>query len=149
MGPVVDSHVELTPRIAPVNYSLAESAPGDASGVNLPPGGSLFTQVVMKGEPLQRTVTIHNPQGFHMRPASLFAKRANQFQSSVVIRRDNLCVNGKSLMDLILLAAELGSQLTLEVAGEDAESAINALAELIEAELPDGDDDGASPPPKG
>jgi len=103
----------------------------------------------MKGEPLQRIVTIHNPQGFHMRPASLFAKRASQFQSSVFVRRDNLCVNGKSLMELMLLTAELGSQLTLEVAGEDAELAMNALAELIEADLTDGNDDGASPPPKG
>lgn len=84
-----------------------------------------------------------------MRPASLFAKRASQFQSSVFVRRDNLCVNGKSLMELMLLTAELGSQLTLEVAGEDAELAMNALAELIEADLTDGNDDGASPPPKG
>jgi phosphotransferase system HPr (HPr) family protein len=103
----------------------------------------------MNGEPLLRTVTINDPQGLHMRPAAAFAKRAREFQSTVTVRRDDRAVNGKSQLDLMLLAAEPGATLVLEVAGADAEAAMTALADLIETVMADADADESGPPPKG
>jgi phosphotransferase system HPr (HPr) family protein len=102
----------------------------------------------MKGEPLQRIVTINDPQGLHMRPAAAFAKLARQFQCTVTVRRDDRCVNGKSQLDLMLLAAEPGAQLVLEVSGDDAAAALHALGGILEA-ASFGDDEEAGPPPKG
>lgn len=67
-----------------------------------------------------------------MRPAAAFAKLAREFQSSVTIRRDERCVNGKSQLDLMLLAAEPGAQLVLEVSGDDAAAALAALGNALE-----------------
>jgi phosphotransferase system HPr (HPr) family protein len=103
----------------------------------------------MNGQPLHQTVTIRDPQGLHMRPAAAFAKAARQFQSTVTLRLNDRSVNGKSQLDLMLLAAEPGSELVLEVAGDDAEGALPFLAELIEAVAADGEDEDAVPPPKG
>jgi phosphotransferase system HPr (HPr) family protein len=104
----------------------------------------------MNGEPLLRTVTIRDPQGLHMRPAAAFAKLARQFQSTVTLRFEDRAVNGKSQLDLMLLAAEPGAALVLEVAGDDAPAALAALADLIESVTANGDgDDPARPPPKG
>jgi len=87
---------------------------------------------MMNGVPLQRLVTVADPQGLHMRPAAAFAKVARQFKSDVVVCRDDRRVNGKSQLDLMLLAAEPGSQLLLEVSGDDAAAALAALGEILE-----------------
>jgi len=84
------------------------------------------------GVPLQRLITVADPQGLHMRPAAAFAKVARQFRSDVTVRRDDRSVNGKSQLDLMLLAAEPGSQLMLEVSGDDAQAALAALGEILE-----------------
>jgi phosphotransferase system HPr (HPr) family protein len=133
-----------------VIYGLADSAPGDSSGSPVPQPGPSRSQVVMNGQPLHQTVTIRDPQGLHMRPAAAFAKAARQFQSTVTLRLNDRSVNGKSQLDLMLLAAEPGAELVLEVAGDDAEGALALLADLIEAVAADGEeDDDAGPPPKG
>src|SRR5438270_13040092 len=85
----------------------------------------------MSGETLQRRVTIVNPQGFHMRPQSLFVQRANQFASTVSLSRGDQRVNGKSQWELMLLAAEPGTELLLEVNGPDAAAALDGLAEIL------------------
>jgi phosphocarrier protein len=85
----------------------------------------------MKGEPLVKKVVITNPQGFHMRPMAAFAQLAARFQSSVKVSREGQSVNGKSILDLMLLAAAQGSELTLEVAGADAPAALDALVDLL------------------
>ncbi len=77
----------------------------------------------MNGETLRSTVTITNPNGFHMRPATLFSQLASQFQSMVTVWKGNQRINGKSPLELMLLAAELGTELTLEVTGPDAGAA--------------------------
>jgi phosphotransferase system HPr (HPr) family protein len=87
---------------------------------------------MMNGVPLQRLVTVADPQGLHMRPAAAFAKVARQFKSEIAVSRDDRRVNGKSQLDLMLLAAEPGSQLLLEVSGDDAEAALAALGEILE-----------------
>lgn len=85
----------------------------------------------MNGEPLAQKVVITNPQGFHMRPMAAFAQLASRFESSVKVSREGQSVNGKSILDLMLLAAAQGTELTLEVAGPDAQNALDALVQLL------------------
>lgn len=76
-------------------------------------------------------VVIVNPQGLHMRPAMAFARRAQGFASQVTVWLGDRSVNGKSLIDLMLLAAQPGTELVVEVAGNDAQSALPALLEIL------------------
>jgi len=69
----------------------------------------------MNGEVLQRKVTVNDPLGLHLRPLAAFAQRAKQFQSTVTVAKNEQRVNGKSPLELMLLAAEQGTELTLEV----------------------------------
>jgi phosphotransferase system HPr (HPr) family protein len=85
----------------------------------------------MNGAPLQQKVVITNPQGFHMRPMAAFAQLAARFESSVKVSREGQSVNGKSILDLMLLAAAQGTELTLEVAGTDAKDALDSLVALL------------------
>ena len=82
---------------------------------------------------LERTVTIQNRNGLHARPAAEIVKTAAKFTCDITLIRDDLEVNGKSIMGVMMLAAEYGSQLVLRVDGADDEAAIAALASLIES----------------
>lgn len=82
---------------------------------------------------IERAVPIVNSLGLHARPAAEFVKMAGRFKASVQVRKDELEVNGKSIMGMMMLAAECGSRLSIRVEGEDAETAIEALAALIAA----------------
>ncbi|HXT49204.1 MAG TPA: HPr family phosphocarrier protein [Gemmatimonadaceae bacterium] len=79
----------------------------------------------------ERTVTIVNKNGVHARPAAEIVKTAGKFASNVTIVRDDLEVNGKSIMGVMMLAAECGSEIILRATGPDAEAAIDALAQLV------------------
>src|SRR5262249_7655405 len=91
------------------------------------------SQDAMNGETLRRTVTIMDPLGLHMRPLTAFAQRAGQFQSTVTVAKEEQRVNGKSPLEVMLLAAQQGTELVLEDSGADAEVAMEALAELLAA----------------
>jgi phosphotransferase system HPr (HPr) family protein len=94
----------------------------------------------MNGEPLRRKVTITNPQGFHMRPMSAFVQLAAKFRSTVhVLKADGQRIDGKSMLGLLGLAAEQGTELTLEVSGPDEQEALGALAELMSRAHADDD----------
>lgn len=80
----------------------------------------------------KRTVQILNRLGLHARPAAEFVKLANKFRSEVSVRKDDLEVNGKSIMGVMMLAAELGSEITIRATGEDAEAAVEQLIALVE-----------------
>src|ERR1700730_6165436 len=80
---------------------------------------------------LWRTVVVPNPNGLHMRPASLIAKLANQYESRIELVRDNVRVDGKSMLEIVTLVAEHGTNLMIEASGPDAEAAVEALAELF------------------
>lgn len=80
---------------------------------------------------LRQSVIVANPQGLHLRPAMAFAKCAQQFDASVSVLHGDRSVNGKSLIDLMLLAAEHGSELIVEVHGNDAKTALPALTEIL------------------
>jgi phosphocarrier protein len=79
----------------------------------------------------ERTVQIMNRQGLHARPAAEIVKLAARYKSDITLQRDDLEVNGKSIMGVMMLAAEYGSSLQLRASGADAQQAVEALAELI------------------
>ena len=79
----------------------------------------------------ERNVTIVNKHGLHARPAAEIVKAAAKFTSDIVIVRDDLEVNGKSIMGVMMLAAECGATLTLRATGPDESAAVDAIASLI------------------
>ncbi len=81
---------------------------------------------------IQKKVKVQNKLGLHARPAALFVKAAAKFKSNVFLRRDDHEVNGKSIMGVMMLAAEKGSELTITVDGDDEEQAMAALLALFE-----------------
>ncbi|MEX1040033.1 MAG: HPr family phosphocarrier protein [Pirellulaceae bacterium] len=87
----------------------------------------------MAEQTVSRTVVIPNQQGLHARPADQFVKLANQFSAQIEIQRETLTVNGKSILDLLTLAAEQGTELILHATGDDATEASEALAALVES----------------
>lgn len=76
-------------------------------------------------------VQIVNKYGLHARPAAELVKLANRFSSEVWIRKDEVEVSGKSIMGVMMLAAECGSILLVRATGSDEEAAVAALVELI------------------
>jgi phosphocarrier protein len=83
----------------------------------------------------ERTVTIANKNGLHARPAAEIVKTAAKFKSEITLVRDDLEVNGKSIMGVMMLAAEFGSTLLLRADGPDADAAVGAIAKLIEGKF--------------
>ena len=79
-----------------------------------------------------RTARIANKYGLHARPAAEFVKAASRFRSDIFVQKDDLEVNGKSIMGMMMLAAEHGSEIRIRAAGEDAEVAVAALVQLVE-----------------
>ena len=80
---------------------------------------------------IERSATIVNPLGMHARPAAEFVKVASRFRSSVEVSKDGLVVNGKSIMGVMMLAAERGASLVIKTDGDDAEEAMQALLALV------------------
>ena len=93
----------------------------------------------------RRTVEILNALGLHLRPADKFVGLAKQYRSEIRIVSGDREVNGKSILDLTTLAAERGTILVVEARGEDAEAALDALAQLVAARFHE-DDEGQSLP---
>jgi len=86
-------------------------------------------------------VTIRNKLGLHARPAGQFVKLSARFRSEVLVARDDVEVNGKSIMGVMMLTAEQGSTIVIRAVGEDAEEAVRQLAALVERGF-DEDDEG-------
>ena len=83
----------------------------------------------------ERTVTIANKNGLHARPAAEIVKMAAKFKSDILLVREDLEVNGKSIMGVMMLAAEYGSSLLLRADGPDETEAVGAIARLIESKF--------------
>lgn len=77
-------------------------------------------------------VQIKNKAGLHARPSSLFVQVASNFDSEIKVKYEDEEINGKSIMGLMLLAAEQGAVLTLTANGSDEDEMLDALKELIE-----------------
>ncbi len=82
---------------------------------------------------IEREVEITNKLGLHARPAALFVKTAARFVSSIKVMKNDTEIDGKSIMGLMMLAAESGSKLIIKTEGADEEEAINEIIKLIEA----------------
>lgn len=83
----------------------------------------------------EETVEIMNTLGIHARPAALFVKEAGRYLSDIFVRKDGQEVNGKSIMGIMMLAAECGSKITIKARGPDSQEAVRALASLVRAKF--------------
>ena len=82
---------------------------------------------------VHREFTIRNRQGLHARPAAMMVKLCNSFQSDIWIEKGDEQVNGKSIMGLMMLAANHGSVIKVSAEGADAEEALNKIGGLVES----------------
>jgi phosphocarrier protein HPr len=80
-------------------------------------------------------VILTNKMGLHARPSTQIATTAGRYSADVQIAKDGLVVDAKSVLELLMLAAECGSELVITANGDDAEPAVKALAELIAAKF--------------
>ena len=91
-----------------------------------------------------RDVQIPNLLGLHARPAAEFVKTSSKFDSEVFVAKGDLEVNGKSIMGVMMLAAECGAVLRIRAEGPDRDAALDALVALVESgfgeELADPDE---------
>jgi phosphocarrier protein len=80
---------------------------------------------------VQKQVTIVNKLGLHARAAAKFVTLASSFSSEVDLSKDSQTVNGKSIMGVMMLAASIGTRLTLTTNGVDEDEAITRIEELV------------------
>lgn len=80
---------------------------------------------------IQKTAKIVNKMGLHARPAAMLVSTAGKFESEIHFIKDGLRVNGKSIMGVMMLAAEMGSELVVEANGSDENEAVEALTKVI------------------
>jgi len=86
---------------------------------------------------IERTVVLASSHGLHARPAAEFVKLASRFEAEVKLTKDDLTVDGKSIMGVMMLAAEQGSRLLISVDGPDENEALEALAVFLETDNED------------
>jgi phosphocarrier protein len=82
---------------------------------------------------IERSVVVRNQPGIHARPAALFVKKAGEVRSEVFVTLGELPVNGKSIMGVMMLAAETGAELRISATGPDEAAAVEALVHLIDS----------------
>ncbi len=80
---------------------------------------------------IEKKLVIQNKLGLHARPAALLVETASKYEADVFILKNGFKVNGKSIMGVLMLAAEMGSELTIQARGKDAGEAIQALIDLF------------------
>jgi phosphocarrier protein HPr len=110
----------------------------DGKGLNVQAGENTSEKVASQLE-----VEIRNADGLHMRPAMQFVDLANQFECDVTVSNVENSVDGKSIMQMSMLAATCGTRLKITAEGPDARQAVEALRELVEQKMFD------EPPPTG
>jgi len=81
---------------------------------------------------IEAKVEIKNADGLHMRPAMHFVDVASQFESDITVENGPTSVDGKSIMQMSMLAATCGTKLSIKAQGEDAQKAVDALVHLVE-----------------
>jgi phosphocarrier protein HPr len=78
----------------------------------------------------KRTFVIANDRGLHTRPSAELVKCASSFKSSIHLIHQDLTINAKSLLGVLMLAAARGTRLCVEAVGEDAEEAVATIVDL-------------------
>ncbi|MFM8706229.1 MAG: HPr family phosphocarrier protein [Planctomycetia bacterium] len=91
----------------------------------------------MSQETISREVVVGIEQGLHARPADLLAREARKWQSRIELVRKAQRVDGKSILDLLTLAAEAGTRLVVEATGPDAREAVEAIGGLFDRNFTD------------
>jgi len=86
---------------------------------------------------IEKEIVIKSKQGLHARPAALFVQIANKFDSDIFVIKEGEEVNGKSIMGILMLAAEKGTKVCLRAIGTDAEEAVIELEKILLAESQD------------
>jgi phosphocarrier protein HPr len=81
---------------------------------------------------ITQTATVVNKLGLHARPSAMLVTTASKFEAEVYFTKNGLRVNGKSIMGVMTLAAEKGSELLIEVDGPDEQLALEAIVKVIE-----------------
>ena len=84
---------------------------------------------------IKKTLTLKNKYGMHARPAMQFVELASKFTSDLVVDKDGKEVDGKSIMGMMTLAAEKGSELIVTACGDDASELVNSLEELFNSKF--------------
>ena len=84
---------------------------------------------------IEKSVVIQNKYGLHARPAAQFVEVASRYAADINIEKDGVEVNGKSIMGVLMLAAEKGSELTLRTDGEDEQELLDELVDLLLGKL--------------
>src|SRR5574342_1433366 len=84
---------------------------------------------------LERKVKISNSNGMHARPATKFAEIANKYNSEIRVKTKNKEVDGKSIIELLTLGAENGTEIIITAKGTDAAEALDALEGLIKSKF--------------
>ena len=90
----------------------------------------------------ERTVELTNKMGLHARPSTQIATTASRYAAEVQIGKDDTVVDAKSVLDLLMLAAECGSRLTISAQGPDAAEAVESIVNLVEGRFGELDVDG-------
>ena len=98
----------------------------------------------MSNSTYTRSVTIINSPGLHLRPAKLFVEMASTFRSRIELIKDDMRIDGKSILSILTLGAAQGTQVSLEGTGPDSQAAVEALVALIESGFPEESELGSS-----
>ncbi len=89
----------------------------------------------MDNQFFEQTIKITNKLGIHARPAALFVKEAGKYNSEVLVLKNGQEVNGKSIMGIMMLAVECGSEIIIKARGPDSEQAVKALVNLVRSKF--------------
>ena len=99
-----------------------------------------MSQEAVSQETLSREVVVANSQGLHARPADMLAREARKWRSRIELVSDSQRADGKSILELLTLAAESGTRLVVEATGPDARQALEAIGSLFERRFNEQDD---------
>jgi phosphocarrier protein HPr len=81
---------------------------------------------------VERKIEVINKLGLHARPAAMLVQKASKFKSEIKIKKEDIEANAKSILGVMMLAAEMGSFVIIKAEGEDEEQAVETLAKLFE-----------------
>lgn len=84
---------------------------------------------------INKKLTIQNVKGLHARAALTMVKLVENFNSEITVCKDGLCADARSTMDLMMLTAPKGSDIEISADGTDAEKAVDAISDLINAKF--------------
>ena len=95
-------------------------------------GGSFAKPAeLLDGGSCRQVFRVPVQEGLHLRPAAMLVSAAERYEADITIQRDGFAVSARSIMGILTLEAAFGAELLVEAAGEDAEDALAAIAELF------------------